>query len=398
MFRIKLIKNTFTQETNTKKMLCNFIKKTKKMSMGRQTQNFEKKFSKFHGKKFSVMVNSGSSANLCLLQALKNMKLISNQDKIACSGVTWSTNIMPIIQMNLKPVLIDIELDSLNISYKLLVKSYKENKFKVIFLTNLLGFSADIEKIKIFCKKKNIILLEDNCESLGTKLNNKYLGTFGLASTCSFFVGHHLSTIEGGIIMTDSKKLYEHLKIVRAHGWLRNTDQKMKKELEKKFKVNSFHSLYQFYYSAFNLRPTEINAFIGNEQLKYLKNNCKIREKNFNNFSKILNNSKKFYKIDTGNKYSLLSNFAFPIICKNKTIFNLILAILKKRKVEVRPIAGGDIFSQPFFKDYQNITKRHELKNSLKVKKFGIYISNDPNQNNQDIKYISKVLKEINSI
>ena len=344
------------------------------------------------------MVNSGSSANLCLLQALKNMKLIKNNDKIACSGVTWSTNIMPVIQMGLRPILIDIELGSLNISIEHFISSYKKNKFKILFLTNLLGFCSDILKIRDFCKSKNILLLEDNCESLGTKINNKYLGTFGFASTCSFFVGHHLSTIEGGMIMTNRKDLYEHLKIVRAHGWLRNTESNLKRKLEKKFKIKSFHSLYQFYFSAYNLRPTEINAFIGIEQLKYLKINCQKREKNFFKFYKILNNSKKFHQINKIKKYSLLSNFAFPIICKNKKIFDHTINILKKKKIELRPIAGGDIFSQPFFSEYRNLSKRGELKNCLKIKDCGMYISNDPNLKTSDLNYVATALREINVI
>ena len=223
---IKLIKSTFYRESETKRELSKFIMNTPKLSMGEQCLKFEKNFSDFQERKFACFVNSGSSANILLLQSLLNLKRIKRGDRIAFSSLTWSTNVMPIIQLGLIPVPIDVSLENLNVSSKTLKLAFNKTPFDVLFITNLLGFCANLDKISSFCKQKEIILLEDNCESLGSELNSKKLGNFGFASTFSFYVGHHLSTIEGGMICTSDKKIYEILRMLRSHGMLRESGNK----------------------------------------------------------------------------------------------------------------------------------------------------------------------------
>jgi CDP-6-deoxy-D-xylo-4-hexulose-3-dehydrase len=314
---INLIKSTFYKEAETKKKLSKFIEKTNWLSFGSECEKFERNFAKYQGCKYCVFVNSGSSANLALIQAMKNLSLIKRNDKVGFSSITWSTNTMPLIQMDLKPIPIDIELETLNISSKTLIKALGKNKIKVLFITNLLGFCDDIDKIKKYCDAKDIILIEDNCESLGTVYKGKKLGNYGIASTFSFYVGHHMSTVEGGAICTNSEELAEMLRIVRAHGWDRNLSIKQQNGLRNKHKVNStFYSRYTFYDLGYNLRPTETQGFIGNLQLKYIDEITKKRNKNFLKFaSSIYSNKEKYFPI----KYDhidFLSNFAFPIICR----------------------------------------------------------------------------------
>lgn len=212
---IKLIKTTFHNETKTKSELNRFILKAKTLSMNSECKKYEKAFAKKQQRKYAVFVNSGSSANLALLQALLNLDLIRKNDRVGFSAVTWATNVMPIIQLGMEPVAIDCNLETLNIPPEKIEKNV--GKIKALFLTNVLGLSDHIEKIKLICENNNIILIEDNCESLGSRTSKKLLGNFGLASTFSFFVGHHLSTIEGGMICTDSKRLYNMLVMIRAH-------------------------------------------------------------------------------------------------------------------------------------------------------------------------------------
>src|SRR3989344_7297154 len=169
---INLIKSTFYNEKLTKKKLCDFILKTEQLSIGRHVGQFESDFSKWQGRKYSVMFNSGSSANLALIQVLINLGKIKPGEGIGFAAVTWATNVMPLITMNLKPVPIDIELNTLNISSSKISQAYKKHKFKCLFITNLLGFSGDMEAIVMFCKKNNITLIEDNCESLGTEYDD----------------------------------------------------------------------------------------------------------------------------------------------------------------------------------------------------------------------------------
>ena len=218
--RIRLIKSTFYKELATKKALNNFILDSSKLSMGEQCLKFENDFAKFHDCKYGVLVNSGSSANLLLIQALLILGKLKKGDKIGISGLTWSTNVMPLIQLGLVPIPIDVNRNTLNVNLEALKHVYKENRLKGFFITNLLGFCSNLNEIESFCKNENILLLEDNCESLGSKHANKLLGTFGIASTSSFFVGHHLSTIEGGIVITNDEELNDALLIARAHGFL----------------------------------------------------------------------------------------------------------------------------------------------------------------------------------
>ena len=172
---------------------------------------------------------------------------------------------MPLLQLGLKPAPIDVSLDNLNVDSNNLLLILENMPIKVLFITNLLGFCADLNKIKEICEKKGIILIEDNCESLGSELNGIKLGNFGLASSFSFYVGHHLSTIEGGMVCTDDEILYEMLLMVRAHGWSRNLKKEKKEELRKNNGIEEFYNDYTFYTLGFNLRPTEITGFSGLE-------------------------------------------------------------------------------------------------------------------------------------
>ena len=262
---IKLIKSTFYKEEQTKKELCDFIQKAEILSFGPECKRFEKEFAKWQKRKHCVFLNSGSSANLAIVQALLNEGKIAKGDMVGFSALTWSTNVMPIIQLGLEAIPVDIELDTLNVSSRKLKDALEKYPLKMFFLTNLLGFCDDIDEIKRICNEKNIILIEDNCESLGTVYQNKLLGNYGLASTFSFYVGHHMSTIEGGAVCTDDDDLAEMLRIVRAHGWDRNLSNDQQLKIRNKFNVNStFYSRYTFYNLGYNLRPTEINGFIGN--------------------------------------------------------------------------------------------------------------------------------------
>ncbi len=391
MKKIPLMKNTFSDEKFVKQKLIEFIKFSSRLSMGGEVVKWEKNFSKWQKRKYSVCVNSGSSANLILIQSLLNLNYLKKNDLVAVSGVTWSTNVMPIIQLGLKVKAIDISINSLNVSFETFRTFYKKNKkLKCFFITNVLGFSDRLDKIRLFCKKKNILLIEDNCESLGSTIGNKKLGNFGLASTTSTFVGHHLSTIEGGFVCTDSRKLYNQLLIVRAHGWDRNLDEREKLNLNKKYKIGKFFSGYSFFDLAFNVRPTEICGKLGNLQIKKLSRDIKIREKNFKIFNKCISKNVNLNKLNLSHM-SLISNFAFPIIAKNKFIFDKLKKNFIKNKVEIRPIISGNILSQPFMKKYVNQNPK-DLKNSSFVHNLGFYFPNNPHMTKIEIDRICKII------
>lgn len=388
---IKLIKSTFYKEAKTKKELNKFISKAKYLSFGKECEKFETNFSKYQERKYCVFVNSGSSANLALIQALLNLGKLKKSDKVGFSALTWSTNAMPIIQLGLNAVPVDIEIETLNVSSKKLLNIIKKHDLKALFLTNLLGFCDDIDEIVKVCKKNKILLIEDNCESLGTIYKGKKLGNFGLASTFSFYVGHHMSTIEGGAICTDNKELADMLKLVRAHGWDRNLSEKAQIKIRNKHKINStFYSRYTFYDLGYNLRPTEINGFLGNLQLKYLSEIINKRSKNFLKIASVLYKNSNYYPI----RYShinFLSNFAIPVVCKTKKIRDDLVNKCDD-KVEIRPIVGGDMTRQPFFSKY---IKNLKIKNpnANLIHEQGLYFANNPELTQAEIKELINIFK-----
>lgn len=390
---IKLIKSTFYNESETKDKLISFIKNAEILSFGPQCSEFEKTFAKWQGRKYCTFVNSGSSANLAIIQALLNLGKIKKGDKVGISTLTWSTNVMPLIQLGLKVVPIDVEIDTLNVSSNKLQEILQNQKIKMLFLTNLLGFCDDIDTIREICKKKKIILIEDNCESLGTVYKDEKLGNFGLASTFSFYVGHHMSTIEGGAICTDDEEIANMLSLVRAHGWDRNLAEKSQQEIRSKHNVNSsFYSRYTFYDLGYNLRPSEINGFIGNTQMPYIDEIVEKRKDTFLKIAdKIYKQTDKFYPIRY-NHIDLVSNFAVPIICKSQKIRDELVEKCSG-KIELRPIVGGDMTQQPFFSKYEKGPFLKDSNASL-IHQQGLYFGNNPELTDSEIQKIITIFTQ----
>lgn len=391
---IKLMKSTLYNELETKKKLCNFIMKGYRLSMGEKCLEFEKEFSRYQGRKYSVFYNSGSSANLALIQSLTNLGLIKKNDNIGFSALTWATNVMPLLQLNLKATPIDVSLENLNVCSGNLLNVLRKTNLKVLFITNLLGFCGDLDKIAKICKERGIILLEDNCESLGSELNNIKLGNYSLASTFSFYVGHHLSTIEGGMVCTDDKELYEMLLMVRAHGWSRDLSPEKQNKLKSDNYIIDFYDIYTFYVPGYNFRPTEINGFLGIEQLKHINFINKVRNQNYLEFDKIVQSNNNFQKLNLGHM-TFVSNFAYPLICKDKDTFEKYKNRFKENKIETRPIVGGSIIEQPFFKNYLKDSNLNvECPKAKRIHELGFYFPNNPELTKKEIKTICNVLKK----
>ena len=389
---IKLIKSTFYNESETKEKLTNFLQQAEYLSFGKECENFEKKFAKWQGRKYCVFLNSGSSANLATIQTLINLKKLSRNDKVGFSALTWSTNVMPLIQLGLQAVPVDVEVDTLNVSSKQLLIVLKKHKLKALFLTNLLGFCDDIDEIRKICRREKILLIEDNCESLGTVYKKKKLGNYGVASTFSFYVGHHMSTIEGGAVCTDSERFATMLRIVRAHGWDRNLSVQRQSKLRNKHNVNStFYSRYTFYDLGYNLRPTEINGFIGSTQIPYLNEIIKKRNQNFLRLAQVIYQREDLFYPIRYEHIDLVSNFAFPVICKSKKIRNDIVDLCNN-KIELRPIVGGDMTKQPFFTKHTRKTKFGN-NNASMIHEQGLYFGNNPDLTEEEITAIEALFR-----
>ena len=371
----------------------NFLKKNKKriFTQSDQVKKFENQWSKWLGVKYSVFVNSGSSANLLTMQILK---ILYGTGEIIVPPLTWVSDIASVLQNNHTPVFADINPKSLCMDEDEIIKKINK-KTLAVFLTHAQGFNGLSENLLKILKKKKIILIEDVCESHGATFKKKKIGTYGLISNFSFYYAHHLSTVEGGMICTNNKKIFELAKMLRSHGMLRESGNELfEKKLQKKYHYLS--PKFIFLYPAYNVRNTEIPAVIGINQLKRLNSNNAKRSNNLKFFLKSIDS--KFYR----NEYKLEgnSNYAFPLVLKEPNFKNrdLLEKVMKKNKIEFRRgnAGGGNQLRQPYLQPY---IKKINLKNFKEVDHihyFGYYIGNYPSLKIKKIKQICKVLNEIN--
>lgn len=386
---IKLIKSSFYHEAETKQALADFIINEEILSMNKECRKFEESFAAKQGRKHAVYVSNGSVANLLLIQSLLNIGHFQKGDKIGFSALTWPTNVMPLIQLGLIPVAIDCELDTLNISPRKLEEHITD--LKGLFLTNVLGFCDDLPRLKELCDKHNVLLIEDNCESLGSIVNNTLLGNFGLASTFSFFVGHHMSTIEGGMVCTDDDNLHDYLVMGRAHGWDRNLSPDSQQKLRTQSGADAFYAKYTFYDLASNFRPTEINGFIGNTQMPYWDEIVSKRVSNFDRFSAAMAKNDDFYQYDLTHM-NAVSNFSMPIICKTPELAKFYKAKFEEAEVEIRPVIAGNMTEQPFYRKY--VDDASPRPNSNLVHANGFYFGNNPEMTDEELNILCGLLEK----
>ena len=350
---------------------------SRQITMSKVTKNFEDVFKKKLNLNYALMVNSGSSANLLALQCLINpyrKRRLKPGDEVLIPAVCWSTSLWPIIQSGLKPVFVDVDKNTFNISLKDL-KSKITKKTKAIMLVHVLGNAANMNELLSILKKRKIILIEDTCESLGSKFQNKYLGGFGDFSTFSFYYSHQITSGEGGMISCKSSQDYEILKALRSHGYSRVL--KNRKKIEKKY--SKIDSRFLFINSGFNFRPTEIQAAIGLSQFKSLdkftKQRLINRKKIIQSLKKdsLWNNQVNFLK---ENKNVKASWFGLPILF-NKKYKNMKSKIIKKLDylgIDTRPIISGNFANQPAVKKYNILKKGISYPNADYINDLGFFI------------------------
>ena len=384
-----LMFNNFTLDD--RKKLSIFVKKNNIFTQSKKVKEFEKKWSKWLGVKYSVFVNSGSSANFLTFAALKI--ILKKKYEVIVPPLTWISDIVAVIKNNFDAKFVDINLSTLGLDENEIIKNLNKNT-KIVFLTHAQGFNALSDKLLKILKKKKIILIEDVCESHGATYKNKKLGNFGLVSNFSFYYAHHLTTIEGGMICTNDKKIYEIVRMLRGHGLLREMgDTKKQNKIAKKYPDLS--DKFIFMYPGFNMRNDELSAVIGINQIKNLDKNNKIRSKNLNIFLKHLNSEMYFkdFRIE-GN-----SNYAFPLILKSKNykFRNKLEKLLDKNKIEFRRgnAGGGNQMRQPYLKPYVGKFNKNKFKNVEQVHFFGYYIGNYPTLNKNKIIKLCRILNSI---
>ena len=363
------------------------------LTQSKKVEEFEKKWSKWLKVKYSTFVNSGSSANYISISLLKVINKNKTKNEIIVPSLTWVSDVNSVIMNGFKPVFVDINLSNLSMNTKEVLKKIN-NKTLAVFITHAQGFNGLNDELINTLKQKKIHLIEDVCESYGAKFKNKKLGTYGLISNFSFYYAHHMTTIEGGMICTNNKKIYELSKILRSHGMIREAkNKKYEKKLINKYKDLSPQFI--FLYSTLNFRNNEIAATFGINQLKNLDKNNQLRTKNFLLFLKNLDPKK--YWIN----YDILGscNYAFPIILKTKNLKkrDYFEKQLFKNHIEFRRgnAGGGNQLRQPYLKGIIKLKSFKDFKNVELVHFFGYYIGNYPDLKREKTLKITQILNNI---
>jgi CDP-6-deoxy-D-xylo-4-hexulose-3-dehydrase len=357
------------------------------ISQGKKTKKFEFEYAKYHKMKYGIAVNSGSSANLVALTSLMETGYLKKNDEIIVPATTFATVVSPIYQLGLKPVYIDIEDKTWNINSEL-ISSAITKKTKLIMIVHQLGFPANMKKINKIAKNNNLLVLEDCCEAHGALFGKKIIGSMSDISTFSFFVAHNITTGEGGMILTNNKKLNDSMRSVREFGRLIN----FKKRFSTYGKMKNYDSRYMFVKLGYNLRMTDIAAGIGLEQLKKLKSINKIRRKNAKYLTSKLSLLKSLY-IPSSFEKDLCAYYGYPIMLINKKFSrNKLCSYLEKNNIETRAIMGGCLPDQLAFKDLRhkiigNLNVSREVKNNA----FFIGIHSALSKKNLD--YIADTIK-----
>jgi CDP-6-deoxy-D-xylo-4-hexulose-3-dehydrase len=380
---VKLVSDTI--DKNDIKALIKWLStdKVPKLTKGNLTVELEKKWAEKIGTKYSVFVNSGSSAILLMLAALKESDYLKNK-KIIVPALSWVTDVSSPMLLGYETYLCDCNLEDLSCDLEHLEKLFIEHNPSVFISVCPLGLVPDMTSLINLCDKYDVLLLEDVCESMGSKYNNKYLGNFGFASVFSTYFGHHLSTIEGGFINTNNEEFYYALLMMRSHGWDRDLPKSKQEFLRKKYNVNEFEALYSFYMPGLNVRSTDLQAFIGIRAIDKLDNYSLLRNKNFYYYNSLIkDNEIKFRIRDT----DFISNFAYPVVSYNKE--NIIKSLISFN-IEVRPLIAGNIENKPFW--YNVNKKTSDLKNANLIDRYGFYIPNHQDLTIDEIELISSVI------
>lgn len=355
-------------------------------TMGKRVAEYEKQFASKFGTSYAVMVSSGSTANLLAIAALVYSRRLMRGAEVIVPAVSWSTTYAPLEQYGMKLVFVDIDPNTLNISIEHLRRAISENT-KMVFAVNLLGNSNEYNELSSICREKEIILLEDNCESLGATYDRKYLGTIGLMGTFSTFYSHHMCTMEGGVVTTDDKELYEYMLAIRAHGWTRNLPEGS--SIYQK-KDNQFYESFNFIVPGYNLRPIEMEGAIGIAQLKKVDTMIAKRRANAEHFLKHMQN---FPEIRTQKEVGESSWFGFSMVLTGSLASkrDFLVEKLRRAEIECRPIVAGNFTRNPVIK-YMTYKIPEELRNADEIHDHGFFIGNHSKSNHAEVDYFISVL------
>ena len=370
-------------------VLIEFLKKKPRLTQSSHVEAFEKAWSEWLGTRHSLMVNSGSAANLISLAALRES---AGTGEVIVSPLNWVSDILSVIWMGFKPVFVDIDPKTLGMDNAAIQKAVTPQT-RAVILTHIMGFSAFTSDLAGDLKKKNIWLIEDTCESYGASFKDKKLGSLGTLSNFSFYFGHPLTTIEGGMVSTNDEKLYQMLRMMRAHGMVReSTSAAVREEFEKAHP--DLHPEFIFAYAGFNMRSTEIQAVLGGHQLKRLDREIQLRNRQYSLFLEGLD-PKKFY---TEFRKEGMSNYGFVLVVRepDRVLQKRVVQVLQEEGVEFRRgmSGGGNQLRQPYLKKLLKNPRPEAFPHVEHVHHFGFYFGNYPEISSEKIQRLSERLND----
>lgn len=375
-FKWQLINDSITD--GDKKAMVDFINTpNQRFTNGVKVKEFEKAWSEYLGCKYSVFVNSGASANYMMTSIMKETHGLG---EVIVSPLGWVSDVAPLVNLGFTPVFVDVDFKNMSITLENIKAAVTDHTVGVC-LVHVLGFNAISEELVHFCKDNELFLMEDCCESHGVEHDGKKVGTFGDVSNFSFYFGHHITTIEGGMVCTNDKKLYDYAKLFRSHGMTREASPALMDTYSEKYP--DLNPLFTFSVPGYNFRNQEINAVLGLEQLKRLDFNCEQRSNNFILWVNNLDSNKFMVDYEQNGN----SNFALPLILQKKDLelFKKCCKLLEEEEVEYRvgTAGGGNQARQPYLEGYDVI--KHDLKNVDHIHDYGLYIGNHPELIDEDI-------------
>jgi len=364
-------------------LLVTFIRQTRRFTQYSKVKEFEEAFANWQGCKYSVFVNSGSSANLILVNAAKELYGWQDKDEIIVPAVTWPTTVTPVIQSGLVPVFIDVNLKDLSFDYDQL-ESKISSRTRGIFVTHLLGFPADIQKLKKIVSGHAILIFEDACESQGATRNGVKVGNLSMAGTFSFYWGHHMTTVEGGMLCTDDEALYKLFVLKRSHGLARELPSRYHEEIKAQYSDIDFDFL--FLTDGFNFRNTEFNAVLGLAQLNHIDEYIHIRNGNYERFLAMCMRYPDELIVLEGEG---ISSFTLPFLFRRKERKQAFQELIRTAGIESRPLISGNLLHQPFLKQYY-VPSLYPNADFLHTNAF--YIGNNQFVNDQRLDVLESVM------
>lgn len=365
--------------------LIEWLKTYPRLTKGKLNLAFEEKWSKWVGTKYSVFCNSGSSANLLMYQALELSGLLKNK-KIIVPSVGWVTTIAPAMQFGFEPIMCEADPDTFGLDLVHLEQLLKEHNPSTVILVQVLGVPHKMDELMALKEKYDFFLLEDACAAMGASYKGKNVGAFGDMASFSFYFGHQISTIEGGMVSTNNKVFQDALLMLRSHGWGKDLDPDTHAALIKKYHIDDFHSPFVFYVPGFNLRGTDLQAFIGIRQIDKMEWLIKRRQENHAHYAKLLGEKFVSQKAVSG---SAICSIHFGMLAKDTDERRKIVKALEDNGIETRIFSAGNVGLHPFW--YEKYGEFH-ARVADKIHHNGLFLPNHPSLKPEDIEFIASVV------